>query len=604
MCGIFGIINPNVQSKRENLEKMSKVLYHRGPDENQVHLFENAALGHTRLTIIDLVNGSQPMITPNKKIGLTFNGEIYGFKEIRSQLKYKFQTTSDTEIILALYQKFGIKCLEKLPGMFSFGLWDDESQSLFCARDRFGEKPFYYAQGISGEFIFASEIKSILASGLVNPTINSESLKHYLKRLYVHPYKTIYSNIHCLPPAHFLIYHHSKIKIKQYWNFPDLNESISLPDAIDNFKFLFDQAVKKQLVADVPVGAFVSGGLDSSSIIDAASNHNSNIKTFSFGFMNAYNNELPYAKAVADKYGTDHHELIENINDLSELIIKMQQIYDEPFADSSNIPTYLLSKLASQNVKVVLAGDGGDEMLAGYSFWYSDINKIQNYLSQSTGYLTKFCELLPDKMISILPEKYNNILEGKRLYGKYGSIRNLYQKQRDYFNSKDLLEFGLSDESENVPDHIPRGLDDVLRLDINNYLPGDLLVKIDRASMANSLEVRSPFLDIDLASFCISLPHRLKINYSKDKLILREAFSKRWPKEIRTRKKMGFGAPINSWLQKKEMISLKKEYLLDKNKKIYSYLDYNKSKEFIDKFNYQEWILLSFSLWLEHKQSN
>ena len=355
MCGIFGIFDSNIESKKENLKRMSQVLQHRGPDGSGIHYFDDCALGHTRLTIIDKINGDQPMLNFAANVGLTFNGEIYGYKAIKAQINYPFHTTSDTEVLLALYQKYGIKLLEKLPGMFSFGLWDVKKKILFCARDRFGEKPFYYAFGNNNEFIFASEIKAIIASGLIDPEIDEISLQHYLKRLYVHPSKTIYGNIFSLPPAHYLTFQNDKCNINPYWKLPEKDETISLESAVENFKSLFDQAVKKQLVADVSVGAFLSGGLDSSTVVNAASQYNGNLKTFSFGFTDKNKNELQYARAVAEKYNIEHNELTENTDNLGDILIQMQTVYDEPFADSSNVPTYLISKLASKhNAKFIV----------------------------------------------------------------------------------------------------------------------------------------------------------------------------------------------------------------------------------------------------------
>ena len=598
MCGIAGIVKRNVIRDKNIINSMVESIKHRGPDGKGVYFFDNCVLGHTRLTIIDLINGDQPMLSVDGNVGLTFNGEIYGYQAIKSQIYYPFNTTSDTEVLLALYQEYGTKILEKLPGMFSFGLWDVKKHMLFCARDRFGEKPLYYAFGKTGEFIFASEIKAIIASGLIDPQIDQVSLQYYLKRLYVHPSKTIYSNIFSLPPAHYLTFQNNKCNINSYWELPEKDETIGLGSAVENFKFLFEQAVKKQLVADVPVGAFLSGGLDSSTVVAVASNYDSSLRTFSFGFNDKQKDELPYARSVANKYRTDHNELIEDLNDLGDIIIQMQTVYDEPFADSSNVPTYILSKLASKYIKVVLSGDGGDELLAGYSYWYNDIDILQEYLNNSNNYLYKLF-----KKISPF-NNFNNTSKAKKLYNHYGSLDNLYFSQRECFNSNDLQQFGFKSTDEFVTEEMPRSLDEVLRLDIKNYLPGDILVKTDRASMANGLEIRSPFLDIDLASFCISLPQTLKINNGHDKVLLRRAYEKDWPKSIQTRKKMGFGAPVQEWLKRKDLISLKNEYLLNKNKKIHSYLDYNKTSQYFQKSNYQEWTLLIFSLWLEHNSSN
>jgi asparagine synthase (glutamine-hydrolysing) len=257
MCGITGIISSKINDKLEKANSnMLEAIVYRGPDGSGVAKFDKAILGHRRLSIIDLSTGNQPMYNNDKKLSLVFNGEIYGYQEIKKQLSsYKFQTSSDTEVILALYETYGQNFIEKLPGMFAFAIWDDNTQTLIAGRDRFGEKPFYYAWGKNGEFIFASEIKAILASGLVEPIISKDSIAHYLHKLYVHPNKTIYENIHTLPPAHSLILKDQKHKIKRYWNLPKIDEEITLEQAIPKFKTLLENAVRKQLVSDVPVGA-------------------------------------------------------------------------------------------------------------------------------------------------------------------------------------------------------------------------------------------------------------------------------------------------------------------------------------------------------------
>ena len=600
MCGIIGIIHPQIKDKEHNLEIMLDALHHRGPDDRGIYFFKQSGLGHTRLSIIDPLNGNQPMVNRTAELGITFNGEIYGYKDLKLNLDYKFKTDTDTELILALYDIYGNNFVEKLPGMFAFGIWDEKENQLICARDRFGEKPFYYAFGINGEFIFASEIKAILASGLVQPKISNQSIIHFLKRLYVHPHQTIYSNIYSLPPAHILIYKDNKLDVKRYWNLPKLNDKISISEGIEQFQYLFNNAVRKQLVADVPVGAFLSGGLDSSTIVDVASRIQPDLQTYSFGFSNELNNELHFAKAVAEKNNTVHFEMEEKIKGLSDLIINMQTIYDEPFADSSNIPTYLISKFASNNIKVILSGDGGDEMMAGYGYWYQPIHSLQNYLTREKNQSGNVKKLHSILMKLVSPQRNRDLIEGERLFSKYKNILNLFLSQRDYFNSNDLIEFGFENVMLNNIES-PENIEDVLRLDIEDYLPGDLLVKIDRASMANSLEIRSPFLDKDLAEFCISLPHRLKIKNGQGKYLMRKAFSHRWPKIVRSRKKMGFGAPVDIWLARKDIIDLKGDCLYNKSNPLYDFLDYDKVNQYRNKNNYQEWILLNLSLWMWQK---
>jgi asparagine synthase (glutamine-hydrolysing) len=369
MCGIAGIVADSPRGYEDRVWEMVNCLGHRGPDGSGVHIFDNCILGHTRLTIVDLETGSQPMLCALTDVGVTFNGEVYGYKTIRAAIPdYPFRTKSDTEVLLALYHHHGRSLPEKLPGMFSFAIWDNRMRELFCARDRFGEKPFYYAQGARGEFLFASEIKALLASGLVTPVLDEEAVAHYMKYLYVHPHRSIYRNIHALPPAHYLRYAEGKIQVERYWTLPDTDSKIELPEAADQFRMLFEQAVSRQLVADVPVGAFLSGGLDSSTVVAVASRFCPKLHTYSFAFEDSVS-ELPFAREVAARYRTEHVELADDTVDIAELLVAMQQVYDEPFADSSNIPTYMISRLAREHTKVILTGDGGDELLAGYP-WY------------------------------------------------------------------------------------------------------------------------------------------------------------------------------------------------------------------------------------------
>ena len=603
MCGIAGIITKNSLEYKSELGQMIDSLTHRGPDGDGFYFFKDCGLGHRRLSIIDLKTGSQPMLSFDRQKVIIFNGEIYGYKEIKKNLTdYKFQTTSDTEVILALYEKYGDEFINYLPGMFAFALWDNKEKKLICGRDRFGEKPFYYALGKNNEFIFASEIKAILASGLIKPKLNKKSLIHYLKRLYVHPYSTIYENIYVLPPANSLIYQNKKIKISRYWQMPAINNEITLEEGVEEFKRLLYRAVEKQLVADVPVGAFLSGGLDSSTIVAIASQYKENLNTFSFGF-GEWINELPYALEIAKKYKTNHIELTPEKADLGELLIKMQEIYDEPFADSSNIPTYLLAKTARQYTKVVLTGDGGDEMLGGYGwykpFLYQDKTLAASFLK------TKFIWFIA-KVLSKLPIPDRNYLLyrhlGAAFKDKFNSIIDAHSSQNIIFSNKEIGEMGINENEKNYPPSwkLTNSLDDTMRLDLENYMPGDILVKTDRASMANGLELRAPFLDVDFASFCISLPYRLKITKERDKYILRQAISDLWTDSIRKRSKQGFGAPVDKWLKNDESLKkLKRNYLDDPKKKIFNFISYNNTRKISSNNNYKTWTLLVLSLWME-----
>jgi asparagine synthase (glutamine-hydrolyzing) len=357
MCGIAGIIAGNAENYKTVIIRMTDAIAHRGPDSSHHEFYENAALGHRRLSIIDLSeNGKQPMFSNTKNECIVLNGEIYGYQAIKNQYaEYPYRGSSDTEVILAMYQRKQEKLIHDLPGMFAFAIWDNENQQLFCARDRFGEKPFYYAIGKNNEFIFASEIKAILTSGLIQPKVNSEALSHYLQYGYVSSYQSIYSNIFTLPPAHQLIWKNGEITVSRYYSLPARDRKIGLSDAKEEFTYLLKNAVKKQLVADVEVGSFLSGGLDSSSIVALVAEFLPHQTTISFGYDHK-DSELKFAKEIADKYKTRHIEIHEQKKDLATSLLTITPFLDEPFADRSCIPHFEICKSARKNLTVVLPG--------------------------------------------------------------------------------------------------------------------------------------------------------------------------------------------------------------------------------------------------------
>ena len=596
MCGIAGVIHKEGLDYYANIEQMNLVQKHRGPDDSGIVKLNNAIFGHTRLSIVDINFGHQPMSSNDKNITITFNGEIYGYKNLRKDLDYDFNTHSDTEVVVALYKQYGLEMLSKLKGMFAFGLWNTEKKSLLLARDRFGEKPLYYAFGSNGEFIFASEIKAIIASGMVTPKVSKKALGHYLQYLYIDPLETIYENIHTLEPGCILEFANEKVSIRRYYNYPT-TQDISIEKAVDIFKEKFEKSVENQLIADVDVGAFLSGGLDSSTIVAVAKKYKTNLKTFSFGFEGT-KSELHYAREVATKYNTDHYELFAKDADIAKILLKMADVYDEPFADSSNIPTYLISKLAREHSKVILTGDGADELLGGYGWWYDPllgVGKPGNYLKEMT------IRVLAKSLFKSYQSKANRMRSGRR----YTSVMKAHINRPSNFNNNEvdgLLNINYNKvrsyefEEENT-------INDALNIDLQEYMAGDILVKTDRASMANSLELRSPFLDVDFASFCISLPASLKITNKTDKFILRQAYQDTWTKSIRSRNKQGFGAPIGQWLKQKSMIALKDEYF-NKNQYIFSYVSFDVAKKYFFKVNYQTWILLVLSIWFDKNMGN
>lgn len=553
---------------------MVAALHHRGPDSQGVHRFNRCTLGSARLSIVDIEGGRQPIVSIDATLGVTFNGAIYGFRDLKCHLgDYPFRTGTDTEVILALYAKHGDGFLRHLPGMFAFALWDDRRQTLICARDRFGEKPLYYAFSRAGDLLVASEIKALLASGLIDPVLNVSAVSHYLVRLHVHPSHTIYTNVHILPPAHMLRFRNSRLQVERYWQPPEVLENIAMEDAVERFRYLFNMAVRKQLVADVPVGILLSGGVDSSTVAAVATQRQSRNCSFSFGFTDGVENELPFARGIADRYQTSHFESVDDTADIPALLLRMQTIYDEPFADSSNIPTFLICELARQHVTVALGGDGADELLGGYLFW------ARQFLEPPS-----------------LPEMQSSNSAGSPLVRRYS------QGFRNYFTLEEQKSLGIFADSDHLTDcsrYRRNTVDDMLRFDTDLYLPGDILVKTDRASMANSLELRSPFLDVDLASFCLSLPDNLKVDADREKLLLRRAYEQMWTPEVSNRSKQGFGGPMNAWLRTPAMTVLKRDVLGDRTQKIFSVLDFDGVQNYVERNTQQTWSLLVLALWME-----
>lgn len=605
MCGIAGIVAPNSVAYKAAVDRMVAALGHRGPDGAEAHFFNDCALGHTRLSIIDLKTGGQPMFSPDRKLALTFNGEVYGYREIKKDLRdYPFTTTSDTEVVLALYERNQTEMLPYLPGMFAFALWDERTQTFFAGRDRFGEKPFYYAWGPKDEFIFASEIKALIASELFQPKLNRQSVTHYLRHLYVHPHQTIYSNVFVLPPAHRLVLRSGRLAVERYWCLPETKEVVSIEDAIDEFQHLFERAVENQLIADVPVGAFLSGGLDSSSVVAAASRKRARLRTLSFGFGDSIS-ELPHAREIARLYDTDHVELEDRHEDIAELMIEMARVYDEPFADSSNIPTYLISREARRFCKVVLTGDGGDELLGGYDFWYRPLRNMQRTnpkLTRVAG-LMRYAAGISHRAGMLRAGQLQQKAQGAEMWKQFSSISQAHLVQNTYFTDAELRQLNAYVNSNGshapVVESMLDNVDAAMRMDLQDYMPGDILVKTDRASMAHGLELRAPFLDVDFASFCISLPDRLKITDQQDKWILRECYGRFWTDAIREKRKQGFGAPVEDWLKLPGVARLKTQVLDDPGHALFSLIPFNASRAYARRDNYQTWILVTLGLWLE-----
>lgn len=602
MCGIAGIVGPVTRENREAVERMTRALDHRGPDDRNILELDGCILGHTRLSIVDIEGGSQPMMLHrrNGNVAVAFNGEIYGYKSLRSQYHdFTFQTHSDTEVLLAAYQTHGQRMLDHIPGMFAFSIWDENRKQLFCARDRFGEKPLYYARGRNGEFVFCSEIPALLASGLIDVSIDRNALSHYLRFLYTAGERTIFREIRALLPAHSLAVSNGEVDIRRYWSSPSLQPDISLDDAAEEFRHLMQSAVDRQLVADVPVGVFLSGGLDSSSIAMLAARTTPHIRSFSFEFPGDLS-ELHYAIAAAEKSGTDHTVMSADDIDIADLLPSIVEAYGEPFADSSCVPMYALCREAAKHTKVALTGDGGDELLGGYT-WYKTLYWMREFAD--IGPAKAFMLRVVSRAMRVFQCQGHAQAEERNvgaIYARrFASITDAHRHQVSFFSRDETQSLGLTnDDSVDFPGG--NSLDHAMLADVKTYMADDILKKVDRASMAHGLELRAPFLDRDVATFCLSLPYRLKMDAKTDKILLRRTFRHELPRSILHREKLGFGGPVAQWLKMPRMRELVSDVLFAKSAAINDHLDLTRFRSRFDRTrSMQVWALLYFGLWLQ-----
>jgi len=571
MCGIVGIFDINNKSKIDQsiLRRMNESQFHRGPDEGGIYVNDGIGLGHRRLSIIDLSNGKQPLFNEDHTVVVVYNGEIYNFNELRTILEnngHTFRTKSDTEVIVHAWEQWGENCVEHFRGMFAFAIWDSNKDYLFLARDRIGIKPLYYSLLSNGQLIFSSELKALITHPQFNKTLSPQAIDDYFSFGYIPDPKTIFKNAHKLSPGHtLLLYRHSKLpNPKCYWDIPFNEEAYSTEkDICEDLIDLLKEAIDMRLISDVPIGAFLSGGIDSSAVVALMSNlREEPIDTCSISFNNSNFDESIYSSRVAKRYKTIHstHKIASDDN--LELVDLISSVYDEPFSDNSALPTYRLCELARKKVKVALSGDGGDENFAGYETYKYHANK------------EKLRSLLPEQIrkpiFSTLGRIYPKLDWAPRIIRAKTTFETLAQDtissfarssmicaplQRQSIYSKSFindLQGYTPDEifffhANNAPSDNPISL--AQYLDFKTYLPGDILTKVDRASMAHSLEVRVPLLDHKFVEWSSNLPQNLKLKKGEGKYILKKSLEPYLPNEILYRKKQGFDIPLSDWLK-------------------------------------------------------
>jgi len=619
MCGIAGSCNfIGKRVERPDIERMIKTLVHRGPDDAGVYISADqhpdtpaqAGLGHRRLSIIDLKTGHQPMSNEDDSLWIVCNGEIYNFLEIKERLLskgHRFKTKSDTEVILHLYEDKDLECVRDLRGMFAFAIWDVKKKRLFLARDRVGKKPLAYYQD-GANLIFASEIKALLQNG-IKREIDLGSIDYFLTYGYVPSPQSILKAAKKLPPGHILTYDRNGLTITRYWRISYKKKKISFAESKERLKEILTESVRLRLISDVPLGAFLSGGIDSSIVVALMSKlSGSRVKTFSIGFEEEAYNELKFARKVAQRYHTEHREFVVK-PDAFDVLKKLVWYYNEPFGDSSCIPSYYVAKMSREFVPVALNGDGGDESFVGYERYRG--TQIARHLRYLPKPLIK--TILPLFKTKSRYRYIERFLKGLLNHGdewrRYASWISCFQQEdKQYLYSdgfkgalnNDVVAYILKWAEES---NLNNAAEKAMEVDINSNLPEDLLVKMDIASMANSLEARAPFLDHNVMEFAASLPIEFKMRSFKLKYLLKELAQDLLPKEILQRRKMGFAVPIDKWFR----TSLKQcayDTLLNKKSIERGYFRKDYIKALLDehcseRFNHgaRIWSLLNLEIW-------
>ncbi len=618
MCGINGFCDFNKHLQKGDLENANRVLQHRGPDDGDAVVFKtidaNIGLGHRRLSILDLSSmGHQPMYSDDSKIVIVLNGEIYNFKEIRRVLQekgYYFKSNSDTEVIIKAYQHYGIACVEQFIGMFAFVLYDADKQQIFLVRDRAGVKPLYYYFA-DGCLLFASELKAFHQYPCFKKEIEPKAVSLYLSYGYIKEPYSIFKNTYKLSPGHCATLHVAtqQLQLKQYWNVLDYYNKptikIECNEAMEHLEKLLTSAFEYRMVSDVPVGVFLSGGYDSSLVTAILQKNSMNkIKTFTIGFKEDKYNEAIYAKEVANYLGTEHNEYYCSTKEAQEIIPTLPYYYDEPFGDSSAIPTILVSRFARQQVTVALSADAGDEIFAGYGR-YDQLMKIK-----------RIKQFIPSLLENVSSKVLQQLVANDSRYAKLGEIlsasavidisdslsRHFTHKQvnallnnPEKFNVRLIEEYNTPAKSDFI--------NTVLAADYKTYLADDILTKIDRATMSVGLEGREPFLDHRIVEWAAQLPSSLKYNNGSKKFLLKELTHRYIPKAMIDRPKMGFGIPLNKWM-KGELRPLVLETINRKNLQKHHLFNEDLIINLRDNYlanskndNAKLWLILMFQLW-------
>ena len=622
MCGIAGALTRAADERQ--IIPLIEAQRHRGPDAWGAWADQSCALGHRRLSIIDLSEaGRQPMTNDDGSVWITFNGEIYNFQALRDELTksgYRFRTRTDTEVILHAYERWGTDCVKRLRGMFAFGLWDRRLQRLFIARDRVGKKPLFYTQA-AGKFLFASELQGLLADTDVSRRVNLTAIDEYLSWGYVPAPLTGFQDIFKLPPAHWMTIEPAddgsfRTRLERYWQL-DYSRKLkhSEAEAAEALREKLTEAVRLRMISDVPLGAFLSGGIDSSVVVGLMAQLSDRpVRTFSIGFAESAYDETAHARRIARLWGTDHQEFVVEPNAL-EILPLLVRHYGEPYADSSAVPTFYVSKLTRGSVTVALNGDGGDESFAGYERYLGNsLAERFSHLPGSALAARALSAVLPD---SINPK--NRLRNIKRFlavarqpmaerYGRWVGFFREEDKQRLYRGElRELLnstrpvawfEQMFQDVARLDP------VDATMSVDVQSYLPFDLLVKVDITSMASSLEARSPFLDHEVMEFAASLPPALKLRGRQAKYLIKRAFPDLLPSENVNRRKMGFGVPVGEWFRR-ELRELLCDSLLAADSRTGEYLNAEEVAQMVKAHinaqadhSFPLWSLLMLELWL------